>query len=61
MPQEAMCKLNATTKRPDIHDKCLLLEFSRVTHSELWCAKAKRRSLFLSVFHSKFVGLCPRA
>jgi hypothetical protein len=43
-----MCKLNATTKRPEIHDKCLLLEFSRVTHSELWCAK--QRSLFLSVF-----------
>lgn len=29
---EAMCKVNATTKRPNIHDQCLLLEFSRVSH-----------------------------
>eukprot|EP01043_Picozoa_sp_COSAG02_P065605 COSAG02_NODE_9951_length_2066_cov_2.105236_2_plen_160_part_00 len=29
---QAMCKVNATTKRPNIHDQCLLLEFSRVSH-----------------------------
>ena len=29
---ETMCKVNSTTKRPNIVDKCLLLEFSRVDH-----------------------------
>ena len=29
---ETMCKVNSTTKRPNLVDKCLLLEFSRVDH-----------------------------
>ena len=33
-----ICKVNATTGRPNVHDQALLLEFTRLSHSQLWHA-----------------------
>ena len=35
----AICKINATTGRPNVHDQALLLEFTRLSHGQLWYAK----------------------
>jgi len=34
----AICKINATTGRPNVHDQALLLEFTRLSHGQLWYA-----------------------
>ena len=33
-----ICKVNATTGRPNVHDQALLLEFTRLSHTQLWHA-----------------------
>ena len=30
------CAVNKTTGKPDLYGQCLMLEFTRVNHSNLW-------------------------